>query len=247
MDILSCSLLLDLLHFGQPLPLCSHLPELSQLLQLVPLNVEPETETEAETSETESNSSAWRFYEMFFGRCIRRLTPGSDVFLASCASLFREQLPQLSASYCRLLLLAIETLASGTGMQARRMQRHLQPLLEIYGQFVSHKFRSHKKSPAVYKEFVQQTLSGYAIYLSSCINRAAKQQKENVDEAKLPATADAVQAIDENFRRICKIYIGHSVSLRCACVCVCCLFMCVCKKLRTLDYQIVNFKKSVKL
>ncbi|XP_030244966.1 uncharacterized protein LOC115564582 [Drosophila navojoa] len=243
--------LIDLLHFGQPLPLCSHFPQLAQLLQLVPLNMEADdaaaaagngTGTEAEA---EANATAWRFYEMFFARCIRRLTPGSDIFLASSAAVFREQLPQLSASHCRLLLLAIETLASGTGMQARRMQRHLQPLLEIYGQLVSHKFRSQKKSPAIYKEFVQQTLSGYAIYLSSCINRAAKQQKENVDAAEQqkenvkeakqqkenvketkqqkenvkepkqePQQPATLPAIDENFRRICKIYIGHSLNYR---------------------------------
>lgn len=202
------------------------MPQLAQLLQLVPLHTDADgTDTAAQV-----NATAWRFYEMFFVRCIRRLTPGSDLFLASSAALFREQLPELSASHCRLLLLAIETLASATGMQARRMQRHLQPLLEIYGQFVSHKFRSQKNSPAVYKEFVQQTLSGYAVYLSNCINRAAKQQKENADEAKQQKenvdeakqqkenvkgtkqeSVEAV-AIDENFRRICKIYIGHSVS-----------------------------------
>lgn len=225
------------MHFGQPLPLCSHLPQLAQLLQLVPLNMDADDAADGNGTEAEAtaNATAWRFYEMFFARCIRRLTPGSDLFLASSAALFREQLPELSASHCRLLLLAIETLASGTGMQARRMQRHLQPLLEIYGQMVSHKFRSQKKSPAVYKEFVQQTLSGYAIYLSSCINRAAKQQKENVDEANQqkenvkeakqqkenvkktkqePQQAIAVPVIDENFRRICKIYIGHSVSCK---------------------------------
>ncbi|XP_017871745.1 PREDICTED: uncharacterized protein LOC108619589 isoform X1 [Drosophila arizonae] len=229
--------LIDLLHFGQPLPLCSHLPQLAQLLQLVPLNMDADDAADGNGTEAEAtaNATAWRFYEMFFARCIRRLTPGSDLFLASSAALFREQLPELSASHCRLLLLAIETLASGTGMQARRMQRHLQPLLEIYGQLVSHKFRSQKKSPAVYKEFVQQTLSGYAIYLSSCINRAAKQQKENVDEDKQqkesideakqqkenvkktkqePKQAIAVPVIDENFRRICKIYIGHSLNYR---------------------------------
>ncbi|XP_030568537.1 uncharacterized protein LOC115768175 [Drosophila novamexicana] len=193
--------LIDLLHFGQPLPLCSHLPQLEELLQLVPL-------------EGSDDSTAWRFYETLFGRCIRRLAPGSDAFLVSCAALFREQ-SQLSPAHCRLLLLAIETLASATGVLNRRMQRHLQPLLEIYGKFVAHKFRSHKKPPAVYKDFVQQTLSGYAIYLSSCINRAAKQQRDEEAPEKTQTSGESsVQPIDENFRRICKIYIGHSLNYR---------------------------------
>ncbi|XP_064539764.1 uncharacterized protein LOC135429407 [Drosophila montana] len=192
--------LIDLLHFGQPLPLCSHLPQLEELLQLVPL-------------EGSEDSTAWRFYETLFGRCIRRLAPGSDAFLVSCAALFREQ-AQLSPAHWRLLLLAIETLASATGVLNRRMQRYLQPLLEIYGKFVAHKFRSHKKPPAVYKDFVQQTLSGYAIYLSSCINRAAKQQRDEEAAEKTQTSESSVQPIDENFRRICKIYIGHSLNYR---------------------------------
>lgn len=181
-------------------------------------------------------SASWRFYETLFGRCIRRLTAGSDVFLTNCAEYFRQQMlaesNKLPPEQCRLLLLAIETLSSGTGAQARRMQRHLQPLLEIYGQFVAHKFRSVKKTPSAAKEFVQQTLSGFAIYLSSCINRANKQQQEEKakqaeaekenkveqeeEEGKKKKSKQEKQpeemAIDENLRRICKIYIGHSVS-----------------------------------
>lgn len=215
-----------MLHFGQPLPICSYFPQLEELLQLVPI----------------SAGVNWRFYETFFERCIRRLTAGSDVFLTNCAEYLRQQLQlegnKLPAAQCRLLLLAIETLSSATGAQARRMQRYLQPLLEIYGQFVAHKFRSVKKPPSAAKEFVQETLSGFAIYLSSCINRANKQQqeekvkqaeaekenkveeeeqqKEEEQKQKKPKLeqkpSEAATHIDENLRRICKIYIGHSVS-----------------------------------
>ncbi|XP_034118035.2 uncharacterized protein LOC117576944 [Drosophila albomicans] len=234
--------LIDLLHFGQPLPICSHFPQLAELLQLVPID--------------DSDSVAWRFYETLFERCIRRLGPGSDLFLASCADHLRASSLSLQPSQCRLLLLAIETLASATGAQAKRMQRHLQPLLEIYGQFVAHKFRSLKKTPSDAAEFVQQTIAGFGIYLSSCINRAAKQQreeeeqkkqsKENVEdmeqetktkkkekkskkivqeeqpeeqekaasETPKEATESKLAPIDENLRRICKIYIGHSLNYR---------------------------------
>ncbi|XP_034489874.1 uncharacterized protein LOC117793614 [Drosophila innubila] len=222
--------LTDLLHFGQPLPICSHFPQLPELLQLVPIDG--------------SDNNGWRFYEMLFGRCIRRVTAGSELFLTSCAEHFREQLQQtrtLELVECRLLLLAIETLSGATGVQARRMQRHLQPLLEIYGQFVAHKFRSVKKSPADAAEFVQRTLSGFAVYLSSCINRASKQQRELLEEQKkqlleekpkekkkkekeqeqeeekseqVPNPTEKSTCIDENLRRICKIYIGHSLNYR---------------------------------
>ncbi|KAM8719982.1 hypothetical protein ACLKA7_006098 [Drosophila subpalustris] len=219
--------LIDLLHFGKPLPICSHFPQLPELLQLVPI---------------EDASNSWRFYEMLFGRCIRRLTAGGESFLASCAEHFREQLQQtrtLQLVERRLLLLAIEALSGASGVQARRMQRHLQPLLEIYGQFVAHKFRSAKKPPADAAEFVQHTLSGFAVYLSSCINRAAKLQREQLEEKPneksntkkkkqkqeqgdeeektmaLPSPeSEKSTLIDENLRRICKIYIGHSLNYR---------------------------------
>ncbi|EDV91771.1 uncharacterized protein LOC6566293 [Drosophila grimshawi] len=215
--------LIDILHFGQPLALYNYFPQLVELLQLVPIDAGAASDA-ATAAVSSASPPAWRFYETLFGRCIRRLGPGTDVFLASCAQHFRDQLQQsqLDTECRRLLLLAIETLSSGTGVQARRMQRHLQPLLEIYGQFVTHKFRSKKKPPTVYKEFVQQTLSGYAIYLSSCINRAAKQQqqqqqqdeKQKEDKKDVATTTTTVQPIDENFRHICKIYIGHSLNYR---------------------------------
>lgn len=205
--------LIDLLHFGQPLPICSHFPQLQELLQLVPI----------EGIDASNTSIAWRFYEMLFARCIRRLMAGSELFLASCAEHFREQLQQtrsLEMVESRLLLLAIETLSGATGVQARRMQRHLQPLLEIYGQFVTHKFRSIKKPPADAAEFVQHTISGFAVYLSSCINRASKLQKEqelkenSEKDQTPPPKLSAESLIDENLRRICKIYIGHSLNYR---------------------------------
>jgi len=77
-----------------------------------------------------------------------------------------------------------ETLSSMTGVQGRRMQRQLQPLIEIYGAMVSHKFRSKKKEASAYKEFVDSTLSGYATYVSSCINRLARQEREKEQQEK---------------------------------------------------------------
>ncbi|XP_016939315.2 uncharacterized protein [Drosophila suzukii] len=225
-------LLIDLMHFGHPLPICSYFPQLSELLHLIPT----------------SSTTGWSFYETLFARCIRRQGAGSETFLASCTEYLREQLAagKLQAEQCRLLLLAIETLSSMTGVQGRRMQRQLQPLIEIYGAMVSHKFRSKKKEASAYKEFVDSTLSGYATYVSSCINRLARQEREKEQqekEQKKPvepeedeqepdkkkkkkdknkAKAEAenkesekeLQPIDENFRRICKIYIGHSLNYR---------------------------------
>lgn len=221
--------LADLMHFGQPLPICSYFGQLSELLHLIPT----------------SSPAGWTFYETLFARCIRRQSAGCEAFLASCTEYLREQLAansKLQTEQCRLLLLAIETLSSVTGAQGRRMQRQLQPLLEIYGEMVAHKFRSKKKEAAAYKEFVDSTLAGYATYVSSCINRLARQEQEKEqldkkkadeqageeqpagkgkkrDKQKAKAEEDpdhqataTMQPIDDNFRRICKIYIGHSVS-----------------------------------
>ncbi|KAH8289602.1 hypothetical protein KR054_007965, partial [Drosophila jambulina] len=233
-------LLIDLMHFGQPLPVCSYFSQISDLLEAIP-------------------TSFWSFYETLFARCIRRQSAGYEAFLASCTAYLRAELDankKLQAEQCRLLLLAIETLSSVTGLQGRKMQRLLQPLVEIYGHMVSHKFRSKKRKEAsVYKEFVDATLPGYATYVSSCISRLARQEREKEKEVKeeeqqekkekeeqqskkekelsakkeekeLSAVkknkknkAEEVQEqqatpIDENFRRICKIYIGHSLNYR---------------------------------
>jgi len=123
------------------------------------------------------------------------------------------------------------------------LQGQLQPLIQIYGEMVTHKFRSKKKEASAYKEFVDSTLSGYATYVSNCINSVVRWEREEqkkrnesessektkaepkVDHKKKnrdPETAKIQELedngkqrqpklIDENFRRICKIYIGHSV------------------------------------
>ncbi|EDX00786.1 uncharacterized protein LOC6523803 [Drosophila yakuba] len=223
-------LLIDLMHFGHPLPICSYFPRLSELLLLIP----------------SSSTAGWSFYETLFARCIRRQGAGSEAFLASCTGFFRDQLAasnKLPAEERRLLLLAIETLSSVTGAQGRRLQSQLQPLIEIYGEMVTHKFRSKKKEASAYKEFVDCTLSGYATYVSNCINRVARQEREKEQQEKKAGeqeglektkaekkmdkkkkaklqeeeengTRKELQPIDENFRRICKIYIGHSLNYR---------------------------------
>ncbi|KAH8358386.1 hypothetical protein KR200_005389, partial [Drosophila serrata] len=219
-------LLIDLMHFGQPLPLCSFFGQLSDLLELIPTN----------------SAASWSFYETLFARCIRRQSAGYEPFLASCTEFLRTELAangKLQADQCRLLLLAIETLSSVTGVQGRKMQRQLQPLVEIYGEMVNHKFRSKKsKEAAAYKKFVDNTLAGYATYVSSCINSLARQERATEQRAKKETVAEeqppagkrnkkakaeqeqdqqaiaTVQPIDDNFRRICKIYIGHSLNYR---------------------------------
>ncbi|KAH8245224.1 hypothetical protein KR032_006704, partial [Drosophila birchii] len=229
--------LIDMMHFGQPLPICSYFGQLSDLLEVIPT----------------TTAAGWNFYESLFARCIRRQSAGYEPFLASCTEHLRRELAangKLQAEHCRLLLLAIETLASVTGVQGSKMQRQLQPLLGIYGEMVSHKFRSSKKrkDASAYKEFVDATLAGYATYVSSCINRLARQERENKqqqednnkekekeNEKKLTKEEDppaskrnkkakeqdkqqpgmtTIQPIDDNFRRICKIYIGHSLNYR---------------------------------
>ncbi|XP_002040234.2 uncharacterized protein LOC6615864 isoform X1 [Drosophila sechellia] len=222
-------LLIDLMHFGHPLPICSYFPQLSELLHLIPT----------------STKTGWSFYETLFARCIRRQGAGSEAFLASCTGFFKDQLAvlnKLPAEERRLLLLAIETLSSVTGAQGRRLQSQLQPLIEIYGEMVTHKFRSKNKEASAYKEFVDSTLSGYATYVSNCINSVVRQEREEQQKKKEsessektkaepkkknkdPETAKVqgeedngkrkhLQPIDENFRRICKIYIGHSLNYR---------------------------------
>ncbi|KAH8336083.1 hypothetical protein KR074_009331, partial [Drosophila pseudoananassae] len=222
--------LIDLMHFGQPLPVCEFIPKLATMLEMIPT----------------TTAEGWSFYETLFARCVRRQGAGSESFLVSCSEHLKEQLAansKLSGEQTRLLLLAIQTLSNASGAQGRRLQRHLQPLVEIFGEMVAHKFRSKKKEASVYREFVDATRSGYATYLSSCINRVAKQEREKEQLEKNKTTVDKEnegqeedsdlkkkkknkkktkeeqapeqdlsETIDDKFRRICKIYIGYSVS-----------------------------------
>ncbi|XP_002134092.2 uncharacterized protein [Drosophila pseudoobscura] len=198
--------LIDLMHFGQPLPICSHFPQLRELLSLVPT----------------TSATGWKFYETLFSRCIRLHAAGSEAFLASCSQYITEELGgtmKLPAEGLRFLLLAIETTAAATGPHAKHMQRQVQPLLEIFGQIVAHKFRpTKKKETSDYKSFVDETIKSYGTYVSSCINRADKQKKAAASEDAQTATtveaAQDVHPIDEDFRRICKIYIGHSLNYK---------------------------------
>ncbi|XP_033249132.1 uncharacterized protein LOC117188815 [Drosophila miranda] len=194
------------MHFGQPLPICSHFPQLRELLSLVPT----------------TSATGWKFYETLFSRCIHLHAAGSEAFLASCSQYIKEALGvtmKLPAEGLRFLLLAIETTAAATGPHAKHMQRQVQPLLEIFGQIVAHKFRpTKKKETSDYKSFVDETIKSYGTYVSSCINRADKQKKavatEDAQTATTVEAAQDVQPIDEDFRRICKIYIGHSLNYK---------------------------------
>ncbi|XP_034665987.1 uncharacterized protein LOC117899854 isoform X1 [Drosophila subobscura] len=199
MDVLEQ--LIDLMHFGQPLAICSHFPQLRELLSLV----------------ATSSATGWKFYETLFARCIRLHAAGSEAFLNSCSQYVKEELGgtmKLPAKALRFLLLAIETTAAATGPHAKHMQRLVQPLLEIFGQIVAHKLRpSKKKETSDYKHFVDETIKSYGTYVSSCVNRADK-QKRAARTAEAAQEEEEVEPINEDFRRICKIYIGHSLNYK---------------------------------
>ncbi|XP_022227502.2 LOW QUALITY PROTEIN: uncharacterized protein LOC111077508 [Drosophila obscura] len=205
-------LLIDLMHFGQPLAICSHFEKLRELLSLVPT----------------TSATSWKFYETLFSRCIRLHAAGSEAFLASCSQYIKEELNgtmKLPAEALRFLLLAIETTAAATGPHAKHMQRQVQPLLDIFGQIVAHKFRpTKKKETSDYKLFVDETIKSYGTYLSGCINRSDKLKRapasapppasEDAQSAETAEAAQELETINEDFRRICKIYIGHSLNYK---------------------------------
>lgn len=169
------------MHFGQPLPVCEFIPKLATMLEMIA-------------------TASWSFYETLFARCIRRQGAGSESFLVSCVEHLREQLTansKLSGEQTRLLLLAIQTLSNASGAQGRRLQRHLQPLVEIFGEMVAHKFRSKKKEAAVYREFVDATRAGYATYPSSCINRVARQEREKEQQLEKNRKAEEKENKDQ--------------------------------------------------
>lgn len=119
---------------------------------------------------------------------------------------------KLSEDQRRLLLIAIETLAALSGPSAKRLRKQFDRILTIYSKYINAYFnkQSEKGTNATLdnsvkkdKKFVEKTLAAFAPFANSVLTNAAAGISNGNDKS--------VVLVDENFRRICKIYIGHSV------------------------------------
>ncbi|KAM7350029.1 uncharacterized protein ACRADG_008722 [Cochliomyia hominivorax] len=201
LSLQTLEILKDLLHFGQQVLIFKYLP-ISLLLQLLP------------------SDSCWDLYDFLFST-VKHEEKGTEQFLQGLAELLQEA--QLSSSLNeeqrKLLLAAIDTLASISGPSAKHMRKYLDMFLKIFSNYIENHFTADcdgtsKKD----KKFVHKTLAGFAPYAATILGKSAKakenlkkQEDQNKDTKK--EIQDAIE-VDENFRRISKIYIGHSMDYR---------------------------------
>lgn len=160
------------------------------------------------------SETCWELYEFLFST-IRNDEKGTEQFLIDLAAVIQEyQSSQAMDNEKRkLLLIAIETLSSITGPGAKRMRSHLETFLSIFAKYMeSHFNNSNDGTSKKDKKFVLETLSGFASYASVILAKALKVKEED-NQKETENDTPLTQAIDENFRRISKIYIGHSVRL----------------------------------
>ena len=162
--------------------------------------------------------NCWDLYEFLFST-VKNEEKGTEQFLDGLATILSEAqtTATINDEQRKLLLSAIDTLSSLTGPSAKRMRKHLDQFLKIFSQHLQTHFTSASDGTSKKdKKFVQKTLAGFAPYASSVLSKAAKvkeaeQKKEAETNKESTESEDGKHEIDEDFRRISKIYIGHSV------------------------------------
>lgn len=93
------------------------------------------------------------------------------------------------------------------------MRKHFERILAIYSNYITAYFSKHAAKANTdstvdihakkYKEFVEKTLGGFAPFANALLTNASAGNANGQNKSAV--------MVDENFRRICKIYIGHSV------------------------------------
>lgn len=192
------NLFADLLHFGQQVLIFKYFST-SCLIKLLP----PE--------------NCWDLYEFIFST-IKNEEKGTEQFLQGLATMLQESLTsqKINDAERKLLLAAIDTLSSLSGPCAKRMRKYLEMFLQIFSDYLTKHFNdvNNDGTSKKDKKFVQKTLSGFAPYASFLLTKASKTVEVNEKETEAENSDAQLKptVVDEDFRRICKIYIGHSVS-----------------------------------
>ncbi|XP_037812924.1 uncharacterized protein LOC119604414 [Lucilia sericata] len=193
----SLEILKDLLHFGQQVLIFKYLPT-SLLLKLLPAE------------------SCWELYEFLFST-VKNEEKGTEQFLQGLTDILSEcqKSASLNEEQRKLLLAAIETLASLSGASAKHMRKHLEGFLKIFSDYLQQHFTATSDGTSKKdKKFVQKTLAGFAPYATTVLGKAVKAKETNKVAEENKETEEFKLEVDEDFRRISKIYIGHSMDYR---------------------------------
>lgn len=156
--------------------------------------------------------SCWELYDFLFST-VKNEEKGTEQFLQSLAIILEESqsAQNMNEEQRKLLLAAIETLSTLNGPCAKRMRKHLEIFLKIFdGYLKSHFTPTSDGNSKKDKKFVQKTLAGFAPYASAILTKTSKAKEIKAEDTKDNEVIR--QEVDEDFRRISKIYIGHSVS-----------------------------------
>ncbi|XP_065364855.1 uncharacterized protein LOC135957936 [Calliphora vicina] len=187
----------DLLHFGQQVLIFKYLPT-SLLLKLLPAE------------------NCWELYEFLFST-VKNEEKGTEQFLQGLTDLLSKSQSSsgINEEQRKLLLAAIETLASLSGPSAKHMRKHLDALLKIFSDYLQNHFTETSDGTSKKdKKFVQKTLAGFGPYASAILTKAAKPKEPTKATEESKETEEFKLEVDEDFRRISKIYIGHSMDYR---------------------------------
>ncbi|KNC22887.1 hypothetical protein FF38_08796 [Lucilia cuprina] len=190
-------ILKDLLHFGQQVLIFKYLPT-SLLLKLLPAE------------------SCWELYEFLFST-VKNEEKGTEQFLQGLTEILSEcqKSGSLNEEQRKLLLAAIETLASLNGASAKHMRKYLEGFLKIFSNYLQQNFSAASDGTSKKdKKFVQKTLAGFAPYATTILGKAVKAKETNKAAEEVKETEEFKLEVDEDFRRISKIYIGHSMDYR---------------------------------
>ncbi|XP_055854277.1 uncharacterized protein LOC129918012 [Episyrphus balteatus] len=137
-------------------------------------------------------SQAIEFYEYIFST-LRFDVDLAEEFFKAIHQILEYNQSELTDDHIKLLLMSIETLTQKN--THKKLKKFLDGILGIYASHVMEYFKEETERKAKKdKKFVEKTLSGFVVYAKSIL------AKTKVDEE-----------MDENFRRVCKIYIGYSM------------------------------------
>ncbi|XP_075155043.1 uncharacterized protein LOC142228493 [Haematobia irritans] len=181
----------EILHFGQQVLIFKYFPA-ACLLNLLPCE------------------TCWELYEFLFDT-LKKEEKGIDQFLNDLAEIIKmsQNGKSLDDNKRKLLIIAVDTLSSLTGSFAKKMRTHLETFIKIFSNYLTNNFNDLPidNNSKIHRSFVSKTLPGFVSYASLLLTKAARTKDEG-------AYNDVFikEEIDDNFRHICKIYIGHSMS-----------------------------------
>lgn len=192
-------------HFGPTIPLLKYF-SLKQLLIILP-----------------PKKTSWDLYEYFITFIINE-EKGCDKFLMEFVDYLQNPEDQgesssftLSSEQRQVLLLLLKKLSPSSTRKRFRKQYKL--FLNIFSKYVHHHFSdflTKDESPTCKKHqnFVRKTLPGFIAYVESVFEEISLEEYSlETDANDVKAKTAPIKQLNEDFKRLFKVYIGNLVSI----------------------------------